>query len=405
MLSRTRVYSLPRWRLTRWLADCGPGVPDDIRVELIGNLFGNLPVFAGGVINTVAVAMVIAVRKPVAPFIAWLVFEIAICVVRLVVLLIARRAALKRTETPTDIYLLLAIAWSFSVGYGVVVCMASGDWVAATLACMSASAMVGGICFRNFSAPRLAAVMIVITLGPTIPGALLGGERLLYLALLQAPLYLGAMTAAAFTLNRMLVATMRAERENSRRAKRDALTGLLNREGLIEAIGAELAAAAADGKPRALLFLDLDNFKTANDTFGHAVGDRLLKTVADRLKGELTTGDVAARIGGDEFVVLAVAATRELAIARGERLISAIVCTYLLGEGISAAVGASVGIAMTPEHGSHAEGLLAAADAALYEAKSGGRSQCCIASAASSLAALRWLQVGIGACAADSVAA
>ena len=51
MPSRMRVYSLPRWRVTRWLADCGPGVPEDIRVELIGNLFGNLPVFAGGVIK------------------------------------------------------------------------------------------------------------------------------------------------------------------------------------------------------------------------------------------------------------------------------------------------------------------------------------------------------------------
>jgi hypothetical protein len=70
-----RVYSLPRWRVTRGLADCGPGVPEDIRVELIGNLFGNLPVFAGGVINTVAVALVITVRQPIPPFFIWLAFE------------------------------------------------------------------------------------------------------------------------------------------------------------------------------------------------------------------------------------------------------------------------------------------------------------------------------------------
>ena len=108
MQSETRVYSLPRWRVTRWLADCGPGVPHDIRVELIGNLFGNLPVFAGGVINTLAVAIAIAARKPTAPFIAWVVFEIAVCAARLVVLLIARRAARKRADTPTDIYLVLA---------------------------------------------------------------------------------------------------------------------------------------------------------------------------------------------------------------------------------------------------------------------------------------------------------
>ena len=122
--------------------------------------------------------------------------------------------------------------------YGVLVSMASGDWVIATLACLSAAAMVGGICFRNFSTPRLAAAMIVLSLGTTIPGVILGGEPLLYLVLLQGPLYLGAMTAAAFALNKMLIATMRAERENKRRAKHDVLTGLLNREGLVEAFRA-----------------------------------------------------------------------------------------------------------------------------------------------------------------------
>jgi diguanylate cyclase (GGDEF)-like protein len=392
MQNATRTYSLPRWRLTRWLADCGPGVPDDIRVELIGNLFGNLPVFAGGVVNTVAVSIAIALRKPEAPFIAWVVFEIAICLTRLVVLVTARRAARKRANTPTDIYLALAIAWSASVGYGVVVSMASGDWVAATLACLSAAAMVGGTCFRNFSAPRLVAAMILLSLGAAIPGAVLGGEPLLYLVLLQAPLYFFAMTAAAFTLNKMLVATMRAERENNHRAKHDALTGLLNREGLIEAVGNGLTAAAGNGKPRALLFLDLDNFKGVNDTFGHAVGDRLLKAVANRLKCELSAADVAARIGGDEFVVLAEASNRDQALVRGQRLIGAIAATYPLGDGIAAAVGVSVGIAMAPDHGSDPEGLLVVADAALYEAKSGGKSQCCMASAMTNLAALRRLQ-------------
>jgi len=159
MQSETRIYSLPRWRVTRWLADCGPGVPDDIRVELIGNLFGNLPVFVGGVINTVAVAIAIVARKPTAPFIAWLVFEIAVCTARLIVLLVARRAALSRAETPTDIYLILGLAWSASVGYGVIVSLASGDFVIATLACLSSAAMVGGIFFRNFSAPRFAAAI------------------------------------------------------------------------------------------------------------------------------------------------------------------------------------------------------------------------------------------------------
>jgi hypothetical protein len=100
MQSQTRIYSLPRWRVTRWLADCGPDVPHDIRVQLIGNLFGNWPVFAGGVINTVATAGAIAIRTPTALFISWLLFEIAICSTRFCVLLYARaRSAAAATHT------------------------------------------------------------------------------------------------------------------------------------------------------------------------------------------------------------------------------------------------------------------------------------------------------------------
>jgi diguanylate cyclase (GGDEF)-like protein len=380
MQDKTRVYSLPRWRLTRWLADAGRDVPDDIRVALIGGLFGTLPVFAGGVANTLVVSAAIAARLPTAPFITWLILEIAICFARLAVLMISRRAALQRRETPTDVYLILGVAWSASVGYGVFVSMASGDWVIATLACVSAAAMVGGICFRNFSAPRLAAVMILMSLGPTLPGAALAGEPVLYVAFAQVPMYLVAMTLAAFKLNKMLIATMRAERENDYRARHDLLTGLPNREGFVEAIGVNLAAEHRSGERLALLFLDLDDFKIVNDTYGHAAGDRLLKMVAGRLAHTLRSTDVATRIGGDEFLVLTRVHTNEQAIEVGHRLIAAVTSLYDLGGSTSVKVGVSVGIAMAPEHGTNLDDLLTVADDALYEAKSKGKSRCCIAS-------------------------
>jgi diguanylate cyclase (GGDEF)-like protein len=389
MQGEGRVYSLPRWRVTRWLADAGPGVPDDIRLALIGGLFGTLPIFAAGVINTVVVAAAIAARLPTAPFIAWLVLEIAVCIARLIVLIVARRAALEHRRTPTDIYLLLAVAWSASVGYGVTVSMTSGDWIAATLACTSAAAMVGGICFRNFGAPRLAGVMILTSLGPCLPGAALAGEPLLYVAFVQAPLYLVAMTAAAFRLNKMLIATMQAERENDHRARHDALTGLSNRVELLDVIDARLQAEPHGEQALALLFLDLDGFKTVNDTYGHAAGDRLLKMVADRLRCMLPATDVAARIGGDEFVVLAANLTHAQAIDLGQQLITLVATSYDLGDRMSAAIGVSVGIAMAPEHGNNLADLLAVADGALYEAKSSGKSRCHMASPTANLAALR----------------
>ena len=392
MQGENRVYSLPRWRLTHWLADAGPGVPADIRTALIASLFGTLPVFAGGVINSLLVAAAIALHMQTAPFIAWLILDLTICLARLIVLVHARRAALEAHKTPTDIYLLLSVAWSGCIGYGTFLSLTSGDWVVATLACLSGAAMVGGICFRNFGSPNLAAVMIVTSIGPCVGGALLSGEPLLYVVAIQAPMYLLAMTAAAFKLNKMLVATMRAERENDHRARHDILTGLTNRTGLIDAVENKLKANPGRDGALALLFLDLDGFNAVNDTFGHAAGDQLLKIVAGSLSRQLRAGDVAARIGGDEFVVLAEGMTPARAITLGEQLIAAVTRSYTIGDSMTASVGVSVGIAMAPEHGNCVEDLMAVADAALYEAKSNGKARWCMGSAATNLAALQRLR-------------
>jgi diguanylate cyclase (GGDEF)-like protein len=391
MQGRPITYNLPRWRLTRWLADAGPDVPHDIRAAMIGGLFGTLPVFAGGVLNTLAVSGTIAARVQTAPFIAWFILEVVICTARLAVLMTARRAAREGRDTLTDIYLVLGVAWSAGVGYGLFISMMSGDWVAAALACISSAAMVGGICFRNFSAPRLAATMIVASLGPSVPAAALAGEPLMYVVFFQIPMYVVAMTLAAFKLNKMLIATKLAERENDHRARHDALTGLSNRMGLADAVDARLVAANGIAMPQALLFIDLDGFKAVNDTHGHAAGDGLLKMVAGRLIRMLPPDGLAARIGGDEFVALMPASTPAHAAEFGDRLVAIISAPYDLGDGISARIGVSVGVALAPEHGAGLADLLAVADAALYEAKSRGKSRCCLASTATSVAALRRL--------------
>jgi diguanylate cyclase (GGDEF)-like protein len=402
--SEARIYSLPRWRLTRWLIDVGPDVPDDIRRGLVDNLFGGLPVFFGGAINTILVSGTIAAHTRNALFIGWFLFEIAICLARLVVLVVARRAALKGRETPTDIYFMLSLAWSCGVGYGIVISMANGDWLVSTVACLSGAAMVGGICLRNFGAPRLAAAMILTSIGPSIAGAALSGEPLLFVVFIQAPMYFIAVSTSAFKLNKMLIATMMSERENGHRATHDALTGLLNRHGLVSTAETALSDARDHGRPLALLFLDLDGFKAINDTYGHGTGDRLLRMVADRLRRWLRPTDIAARIGGDEFVLLIEGLDEAHTLALAQDLIGAVGTSYDFGGGQSASVGLSIGIAMAPRHGSSIEELLTVADAALYRAKSQGKSRCCMASVTANVAALQRVS-GRAAAAGNTVAA
>lgn len=379
MPSEPSAYSLPRWRLTRWLADAGPDVPTEIRAALVGSLYGTLPIFAGGVANTVAVAALCALRVQQPLFTLWVVLECAICFARLGVLLWARRAALAGRPTPTDYNIILAPVWALSVGYGTFISLISGDWIVATLSCLSAAAMVGGICFRNFGAPRLAATMIALSLGPACPGAVLSGNPILLVVLVQIPFYLVSMTMAAYRLNKLLVTTMRAERDNDHRAQHDTLTGLSNRAGLTRAIEAKWAASR-NGRSLALLYLDLDGFKTVNDTYGHAAGDRLLGMVADRLQGAIRSGDCAARMGGDEFVLLCENVDRTGVREFGERLIAEIGdWPYGLADDVAVRIGVSIGIAMCPEHGEDLAALLGAADRALYEAKADGRSRLSIA--------------------------
>ncbi len=374
----TRRFSLPRWRPIRWLTDAGSDVPTEIRGALIGSLFGTLPIFAAGVLNTVAVSLLIALRIPTWPFFLWFALDVVCCGVRLAVLLIARRRAARQQPTPTDLYVLMGVAWAANVGFGTLLSAISGDWVVATLACLSSAAMVGGICFRNFSAPRLAGLMIILTLGPASLATPFLGEPIMLIGLVQLPFYIYSMSRAAFSLNAMLVSTMQAEREHAFQARHDVLTGLSNRVGLAQAIDASLKRHDGE-QPLALIYLDLDGFKAINDTHGHVAGDRLLQLVSERLRRLVRSGDLVARIGGDEFIILSQQVGSSQLTRLGDRLIREISQPYELDDEVTVTIGASIGIARAPDHGQDMESLMSAADGALYQAKSHGKARCVIA--------------------------
>ncbi|HTJ94033.1 MAG TPA: GGDEF domain-containing protein [Pararobbsia sp.] len=373
MQSSERVFTLPRGRLATWLAEPGRDTPHEIRVSLVGTLFGTLPIFFGGVFNTVAVAWVLVLRHPTLLFQFWLLAEIAVCVVRFVVLVVSRRRADQGKATPTDLYLMLAPLWGATVGYGAFVSSISGDWVAATLSFLSAAAMVGGICFRNFAAPRLVAVMIFLSLGPCCIGAVVSGERVLLLTLLQIPFYLFAMSVAAWRLNGLLITTMKAERENSYRARHDMLTGLLNRAGLFHAAAPDGGARVQPGMT--LFYLDLDGFKPVNDAYGHQAGDTLLAQVAQRLRAITSTEAVVARMGGDEFVIIDDCRKGSSPEVLANAVVRAMEKPFELTPGILTHVGVSVGVAPVTGDEPNIDTVLRTADAAMYEAKRGRKQE------------------------------
>ena len=152
------------------------------------------------------------------------------------------------------------------------------------------------------------------------------------------------------------------------RAVRDPLTGLANRALLEERLRTALARDARSGQTTGVLFLDLDGFKDVNDRHGHAVGDEVLRVVAERLVGVVRPSDTVARLGGDEFVVLVEDATGEALGRLAERLQAAIALPVPVG-GLHLRVGASVGSALSHAGEDDPQGLLSAADARMYLAK------------------------------------
>lgn len=154
-------------------------------------------------------------------------------------------------------------------------------------------------------------------------------------------------------------------------ARHDALTDLPNRMALHE-FGNGMLGQPMPGRSLAVLCLDLDRFKLVNDGFGHAVGDQLLRCVAQRLQREVREGTTVARMGGDEFVVLHRVKDLKAAEALARRLIASVSAPYEL-DGLRVEIGMSAGIVLSGEMDRDVSQLLQNADLALYQAKSDGR--------------------------------
>jgi diguanylate cyclase (GGDEF)-like protein len=161
---------------------------------------------------------------------------------------------------------------------------------------------------------------------------------------------------------------------------RDPLTGLFNRRYMEETLDRELSRAEREGRPLAVILVDLDRFKHFNDTFGHAAGDAILAAIGTLLRALSRAGDIACRYGGEEFVLILPEASLADARRRADEIRQAIRELSVMHEGLRLdGVRCSIGVAACPEHGAAGSALLRSADAALYRAKREGRDQVVLA--------------------------
>jgi diguanylate cyclase (GGDEF)-like protein len=155
---------------------------------------------------------------------------------------------------------------------------------------------------------------------------------------------------------------------------RDPLTGLFNRRFLEETLAREVRRAQRKDTTLSVLMVDIDNFKLFNDRHGHAAGDVILREFSAMLVDSVRATDIASRYGGEEFTIVLPESPLADARNKAEHLLERIKALRVSFNGSTLeAISASIGLAAFPDHGEHAQGLLRAADAALYAAKQAGR--------------------------------
>jgi diguanylate cyclase (GGDEF)-like protein len=185
--------------------------------------------------------------------------------------------------------------------------------------------------------------------------------------------YWNAATRLGYFAMAVAVARMRSGLElEAERARRDPLTGLLNRRGFLEMAQRDVERSARFGRPLTLAYLDCDDFKVVNDAHGHAAGDRLLRSIAEAMRGSLRALDVPARVGGDEFVVL----LPETGAAEARETLQRLMASLHTALGSAGwRVTFSIGAVTLARPRGPVEGILQGADRVMYRAKHRGKAR------------------------------
>lgn len=357
----------------RWLFEPSGEVNESGRAFLLGQLLGAPAAAVMGAFCAIVVVAVALLRSGDPVYGVFLGLELVLLVLRLVDW--RRRAgSLRSGHSPVpaiDSSVLLSTLWCALQGASAFTMMSGDDPVMRVLSAMLVMALIGPICARNYAAPRFAFLLILLCDLPFVAGALVSGEAWLAIIVpITPPFLLGAMQIIT-TFHRAMLVTLAAEARNLHLAQHDALTGILNRQGMDSALGRILPQ---QDRKMALISIDLDGFKQVNDTHGHGAGDLLLIQVADRIRAQLHRDHLLGRMGGDEFMVV----VRDVSPSEVAPLVKALIAaishaSYELSNGSIARVGASIGFACLPEDAASTLELRVRADEALYAAKEAGR--------------------------------
>ena len=290
---------------------------------------------------------------------------------------IAHAHALRSQVRPPRRALVAArVGWFLGLGASVFFSYTEGNHAIANLATGLTMAFNGYISSRLAAFPRLATALLIVMWASLTLGLLVSPFEELRALWLLVPPGLAGFYLLMQLQHQTLLTAIRSQQENLRLARHDPLTGLPNRLALAKQLTMMcegLSSHLTNASRFAVLALDLDAFKPINDIHGHSAGDRLLQEVSSRLQKGVRSLDVAARVGGDEFVILLPGADARIAAETARRLIDAVREEVALSSDVSVRPMLSVGIAIAPDDGTRESALLKAADNALYAAKKAGK--------------------------------
>ena len=357
-----------------WLLAGSPQDPDEIRDELLQQRASKtrtlaVAIFASLLISTIAAALTEAEWAY-----AWVAAEVMLGSIRIYLMMkdVAKAKGAQYTGT-TMAPIWTGLASIVLISAGCFQCVRSGNLALILMAGIGIANLIGGISSRNAGTPRYGALLICILTLPFAVATIMSPIPFLFLVGVQTPLYTAGMIFLLLENHKILLNLHRSEHRNRQMAHHDLLTGLPNRAMNLK-LFAELLAGPDPASPRSKLVvfcLDLDGFKAVNDGCGHAAGDAVLVTVAERLRTSIRDVDFACRLGGDEFVVLLPDISDDEAVSVARRIISRVSEPFDFAP--AARIGVSVGIAAAPRDGAGADELLSAADRAMYEAKRRGK--------------------------------